>query len=202
MLFQIVIISIIMIKKHSCYIFVCFLHLILGIILFCYLLILEINENIDMQEIRPSEYYKNKLNLIIITFNISACFSRFISNGFFFLLIHYVSKKSELERLIIMKTSAGSVMFPNEINQDLINNHNSRKNTDPIFQMSMHKTDKNSYSINDNILDERLNLNNIYEDDLDDRTNSDNRTVNMIRYDSAFLRDDFANRNKNIFLNN
>ena len=175
---------------------VCFLHLIVGIILFCYLLILEINESIDLQEIRPREFYNYKINLLIIIFNISACISRFVSNGFFFLLIHYDTKIQQIQSQIILKNSVNSVMFPNGLNHTY--KISSRKDSEPVFQISL-LNHWNSAPIDGINLEERLNINNIYEDDSDE-TESGDRTVNMIRYDSAFLRNDMK-KDKKVFSN-
>ncbi len=191
-IFQIGIITIILLEKQSWYKFLCFLHLILGIVLFFYLLILEINETINFEEIRPKEFYENNIDLIIIILNVSACISRFISNGFFFLLIHYNSKIEQYQSQIIMKNTI-TVMFPSELNKNYINS-NRKRSIEHVFENIGVQNNRNSSTFDDMNLEERLNINNIYDDE--DGTESENKTVNMIRYDSAFLKIDMKKNNK------
>lgn len=92
-----------------------------------------------------------------------------------------------------------SVMFPYEANQAYV--VSNRNESEPVFQISF-QNQTNSAVIGDEImnLEERLNINNIYEEDSDGAGSCNDRTVNMIRYDSAFLRNDLI-KYKNVFSN-
>jgi hypothetical protein len=94
-----------------------------------------------------------------------------------------------------MKDSVNGVVFPYRNNQII---SSIRKNTEPVFKLNLQlKSKKNSSSIDDIILEEKLNINNICEDDSYGK-GSEDKTLNLIRYDSAFLRNDMK-KDKNIF---
>jgi len=149
-----------------------------------------------MKEIRSNEFYNNKINLIIIIFIIAACISS-LFRMVFFMLIHFNSEKKNLESQIMMKDSVNVVVFPYG-NYQIISS--SRKNTEAVFKLNLQlQSKKNSSSIDDINFEEKLNINNIYEDD-SYGTGSEDKTVKLMRYDSSFLRND-KKKDKNIFSN-
>lgn len=68
----ILLIIIILVKKHiQILLFVILVYLVIGIVVFCYLLIEELRSLNKLNEPRPDEYYSNHIGTMIIILNIS-----------------------------------------------------------------------------------------------------------------------------------
>lgn len=90
-----------------------------------------------MEEIRPPNYYNYKIGIIVILFNVFSCLARFVSNAFFFLLIHYIDKLRYWECKLAMKVSIKSdeIVENAKLKESLIKPQFSPDNQQyPIFQ--------------------------------------------------------------------
>lgn len=116
----------------------------------------EINESINMKEIRPLEYFNYRIDRIIIFLNVFSCFCRLISNGFFFLLLHYIDKLKFWEREIYGKSSLNmnmNTIITQENNRQNVNIFNEKEEK---FCINGIETEDINYNCNN--LEERLNI--------------------------------------------